>query len=133
MELSEFLAMLQYEVQKSYDFTERIARGDASPTSSILQIALERVEIDLPVSVTEIDKAFNRSAKEMQPLPSFVKRFKLPYSSEKLATIQKGIPKGEVKGKALNIELVGPIEKIDETRKEENITRIKIVLKPVAK
>ena len=134
MELSELLALLQYEVQKSYDFTERLAKGDAGPNTSTLQIALERMEVDIPVSFSKSERTFNRAEKAMQPLPTFAKRFRLPYVPERLAVIKKGrIPKGEVKGRSLNVELISSIEKIDETRKEENIARLKMIFKPVMK
>ena len=134
MELSELLALLHYEIQKSYDFAEHIARGEAGPTTSVLQVALERVELDIPVSIAEGERAFNRSSKQMQKLPTYAKRFLLPYSPEQLAVIKKGgIPKGEVVGRTLDIQLIGPAEKIDETRNAENIGRLRIVLKPVIK
>jgi hypothetical protein len=134
MDLSELLGLLQYEVQKSHDFAAELARAGASPTASVLQVALDRVEIDLPVVVTEGETTFNRAARELQSVPTFAKAFRLPYAPERVSSLPRGkVPKGEVRGKTLVVELVGPREKLDEEVREERIGRLRVVLRPVMK
>jgi hypothetical protein len=134
MDLSELLGLLQYEVQKSYDFAAELAKAGASPTASVLQVALERVEVDLPVLLSQSEVTFNRASRDLQPVPTFAKAFRLPYAPERVSLLARGrVPKGEVKGKTLTVELVGPREKLDEETGEERIARLRVVLRPVMK
>ena len=130
MQLSELLVLLQYEVQKSYDFVHAITRAEVNKDTSVLHISLERVEIDLPVSLEEREASYN--PKQFKSLPEAVKRLNVPYSPESAAR-KIPIPHKEVKGKSIHMNIVGPTEKIDETVTKEKIGRIKVVLKPVIK
>jgi hypothetical protein len=134
MELAELLGLIQFEVQKSYDFAADLARQELSSTSSVLQMAMERVEIDLPVLLSEKKRRFNRSDAEMQPLPSFAKRYVMPFVPGKLSVTGKAnVPKGELEGDVVDVELIGPQENEDDSLKAERIARLKITLKPVMK
>ena len=128
MDFSELLILLHYEVQKSYDFVHAITRADGDKNTSVLHIALERVEIDLPVSLEERDAVFD--PKKFKGLPKAVKMLNVPYSA-KLTAEKIQIPRKEVRGKAISMKIVGPIEKIDESVVKENLGRIKVVLKPI--
>lgn len=130
MDFSELLNLLHYEVQKSYDFVHAITRAEGDKNTSVLHIALERVEIDLPVTLEERDAVFE--PKKLKGLPKAVKKLNVPYS-EKTAADKIHLPRKEVKGKAVSMKIIGPIEKIDERVSKENIGRIKVVLKPIIK
>jgi hypothetical protein len=130
MDLSELLILLHYEVQKSYDFVHAITRSEGDKNTSVLHIALEQVEIELPVSLEERDAVFE--PKKFKGLPIAVKMLNVPYSAK--STSEKiEIPKKELKGKAIAVKIVGPIEKVDKRFVKENLGRIKVVLKPILK
>jgi hypothetical protein len=134
MELAELLGVLQYEVQKSYDFAADLARKDLAESSSVLQVAMERVEIDLPILLREKKRRFNRADREIQPLPNFAKWYKLPYLPEKISVYGRGkVPKGELEGTTVEVELVGPEEGADDKFKAEKLSRLKVIMKPVMK
>lgn len=48
-DLSEFLALLQFEVQKSFDFSEQLMHDLADNGDPMLQLAYESVEMDIPL------------------------------------------------------------------------------------
>ncbi len=48
-ELSEFLALLQFEVQKSFDFSEQLMHDLAESDDPVLQLAYDSVELELPL------------------------------------------------------------------------------------
>lgn len=128
MDFSELLILLHYEVQKCYNFVEAITRVEGNKDISVLHIALERVEIDLPVTLEERESVYD--PKVLKGLPEAVKMLNVPYSA-KLIAERIRIPQEEVKGKAISVKIVGPIEKIDERVVKENIGRIKVILKPI--
>jgi len=130
MELSRLVGLIQYEIQKSYDFIEQIAKGGTGTEASVLHVSLERVELDLPVSLSEEELTFNRLELNM---PLFGKSFLMPYAPDKLAQLPKGIPRKEFIGSILDVELLNLKDKLDEAIPTEQIGRIKIVLKPILK
>lgn len=138
MELAELLGLLQYEVQKSYEFAEHLAKrhlaeGEVGPEGMVLHIALERVELDIPLFVVEGNRRFNRNAREIKGLPIIVKRFRFPYSPEHLSRVRVGVPKGEIEGKTIEVRLFGPKENGESEEGIEWLGRLKVVLVPVLK
>jgi|GEM_PF-7021617 len=130
MDFSEFLILLHYEVQKCYDFVEAITRVEGNKDISVLHIALEKVEIDLPVSLEGRDVAFD--PKKLEGLPESVKMLSVPYTAKSVAEKVR-LHQEPFTGKAISVKIVGPVEKIDERVVKENIGRIKVVLKPIIK
>jgi len=134
MELSELIGLLKYEIQKSYDFSTNLARKDIDDNTSVINIELEKIEFDLPLLLTEKEVEFNRADKKHQGLPKFAKLFRMPFLPERLSNIPAGrVPKGTIKGRIIDVDLIGPTENIDDSITKEIITRMKIVLKPVLK
>jgi hypothetical protein len=128
MDLSELVVLLHYEVQKSYDFVEAVSRTEADGNASVLHLALEQVEIDLPASLEEVDSIFD--PQKVIELPLSTKLLKVPYTPE--SATQKGwLPKKAVIGKAVSVKSVSPIEKPDQRVAAETIGRIRVILKPI--
>jgi hypothetical protein len=127
MNLSELLVLLQYEIQKSYDFVEDITRAEGKDTS-VLHIAIEMVEIELPITVAETQVTFDPKKVEKLPLP--VKKLSIPYKM--LEVVKRGeVPQAKFKGQSVAVGVVGPTEKKDKEITKEQIGRIKVVLRPI--
>ena len=130
MNLSELLVMLQYEIQKSYDFVEEITRAQEDEERSVLHVALEKVEIELPITLKETSTTFD--PRKVERLPISVKRLAVPYKPE-MITKKGAIPENRYTGKTASVKLVEPTEKVDKTVTPEKIGRIKVSLKPILK
>ncbi len=129
MEMREFLAMLQFEVQKSFDFVEE-TKGVKDRDISTIHIALEKVEVDLPVTFSP--KEISYKPKELKGIDPIVKRLRLPFH-ERTVTDKFYIPRNELKGHSIEVNIIGPNEKLDEKYATELVGRIKVVMKPVLK
>jgi len=124
MQVSELIATLHNEVAKSYTFISEI-KGSVNTGTSVLHISIERVEIDLPVMLSQQEVKFN--PKDVKGLPMAFKKLAVPFISSQVKTI----PKKAVTGKTVNAEIVGHVEKIDDSVSPESIGRMKIVFKLV--
>ncbi len=128
MDLSELLVMLQYEIQKSYDFVEEISRAEKDEKTSVLHIVLERVELELPITLGETYTLFEPEKVKELPLPA--QKLALPYKAQTAAKKGK-VPEKKFGGKIISAKLIGATDKIDRRATPERIGRIKIVLKPI--
>jgi hypothetical protein len=128
MDLSELIVLLHYEVQKSYDFVDRVSRTETEPNVSFLHLALEQVELELPVRLEERDAIFD--PKKVIGLPRSAQLLQVPYTPDS-ATKKDWLPNEPTTGKAVGVNIVGPIEKIGQPTITENIGRLKVVLKPI--
>ncbi|MFZ5354053.1 MAG: hypothetical protein ACOZCL_15215 [Bacillota bacterium] len=129
MNMHELILMLQYEVQKSLDFIDSTS-GKKTDDTSILHISLERVEMELPISISEKEVIFDPKA--LKGMPQVYKRLQLPYTSA-AAEGKTYIPKKVVKGRGIETKILGPIDKLDDKLEKEFIGRIKVVMKPIIK
>jgi hypothetical protein len=129
MEIKDFLVMLQYEVQKSFDFVDA-TKGIKDSEASVLHIALEKVEVELPVTFSSKEIVYKPA--ESTHFSPAVKRLKLPYH-EKTVIDKLYLPRKELKGSSINVEIIGPNESIDEKYSSELIGRIKVTMKPILK
>ena len=128
MNLSELLVLLQYEIQKSYNFIEEITRVEEDKKISVLHLALERVEIELPITLRETFTLFE--PEKMNELPSPAKRLNLPFKS-KTAAKRGEMPEKKFVGKIISAKLIGTTDKIDRRATPERIGRIKLVMRPI--
>jgi len=129
MKVHDLLIILQHEVQKSLDFIDE-TKGLKDPSIPAVHISLETVEIELPLTFTEVDAKWD--PKEMKGNPAAVKRLEIPYIPELVA--ERGqIPRRELNGKAIETRIIGPVDKLDERTQKEMVGRIKVVLKPILK
>ena len=125
MQIGELIATLQHEVQKSYSFINE-TRSDVKNDASVLHIALERVEVELPITLAEEDVVFD--PKTVKGVPNVIKKLSVPFSAQSVG--HKGyLPKKQLRGKSISAELVGHVQKLDEKVSKESLGRIKVVFK----
>jgi hypothetical protein len=131
VQISELLLMLQHEVQKTFDFVDE-ARAEFAgrPDASVLHIALERVEIELPITLAGRDGVFD--PKPFRGLPKSIRRLQVPYTPR--AALERGyVPRKPMAGKFVEAEIIGLAEGADDRVDKERIGRIKVVLRPIIK
>jgi hypothetical protein len=128
MDLSELLTLLQHEIQKSYDFVEEITRSEEDEDRAVLHIALEKVEIELPIILKEEYQTFDPEKIRDLPLPA--RRLIVPYKPQ-WTKKRAYVPEEKYRGKIISAKLVNATEKIDREMDKEKIGRIKVVLKPI--
>jgi len=127
MQIGELIATLQHEVQKSYTFINE-TRSDVKTEASVLHIALERVEVELPITLAEEEVVFDPKA--VKGIPNAIKKLGVPFSPQSVG--HKGyLPKKQIKGKSISAEIVGHVQKIDEKVSKETLGRIKVIFKLV--
>lgn len=123
MQISELIATLHHEVAKSYTFITE-TKGSGGAEASVLHINIERLEIDLPVTLTQQEVEFN--PKNVKGYSNPFKKLVIPF------TPQKGnLPKKPIIGNAIMAEIVGPAKKADDRVSPESVGRIKITFKLV--
>ena len=123
MQISELIATLHHEVAKSYTFIAETKGGTGTETS-VLHINIERLEIELPVTLSEQEVEFNPANVKGQPI--VFQKLSVPF------TPRKGdLPSEIVTGKTIMAEIVGDMEKLDDRVSPESVGRIKIVFKLV--
>ncbi len=131
MDMCELLNLLHHEAQKTYDFVHAVTRPEGGKDASTLHIAMESIEIEVPVTMTARDAVFDPTA--VKGLPRTAQALRIPYLASGKTHQGVSIPRKRVEGKSLVLEVVGPIEKLDDRVAKESIGRIKVVLKPVLK
>jgi glycine/D-amino acid oxidase-like deaminating enzyme len=120
MEIHELLLLLQHEVQKSFDFVDE----------AVPHIALERVEVELPVILGGQDVVFD--PKTVRGLPRSIRKLGVPFTP-RTALERDYVPRTRVTGKTVTAEIIGPAEGADDRVVRENIGRIRVVLRPIIK
>lgn len=153
MELSYFLSMMQYEVLKSFDFNSLMQDEMKTSSDSLIQLAIETAEIEIPV-------IFNSSEKEIKidqdldekessvksniefPFSTSIKNLKIEkskkllkndvmnYQTSKKKSVDK---KTTVTGHVIGVNVANPNSKIDDSFDSSLIGKIKLVIKPVLK
>jgi hypothetical protein len=123
MQVSELIATLHHEVAKGYNFIAETKNGDAS-SASVLHINIERVEFDLPVSMSQQEVQFDPAAVEGQP--TAFKRLAVPFTPE-----EDQLPTKSVTGKTIVAEIVGHTEKLADRVVPESVARMRITFKLV--
>jgi hypothetical protein len=128
MDLSAFLAAMQHEVQKSYDYVDEVTHAAAAhgaPTN--LRMALQGIDIELPIAVHTRDLHIN--PKELEGLHDAVKRLRLPFSRE--APVQRfaPLPQHAVRGVAIDVRVVGPDTKADD--RHHPLGTLRLSFKPI--
>jgi hypothetical protein len=126
MDLSKFLLTLRHEVQKSYDLVDSVGES-----ASALYLALEKIEFDLPVTLDVMD--YEYKPEEFKRAPFILKKLNLPFNDTLAIFGKQKIPKKIVKGKVIDVNLLGHVEKLDEKISAERLARIKVVFKPILK
>ena len=142
MDLSELILLMHHEVQKTYDLVDIAAKESGSS----LHISLERIEIELPASLSEEEVSV--AEKDIQHLPISLQQFKKPFTvnafgkflqvKTEVSTKTKSKTKTKaksatIKGKTIGIKVLGPNDKLNEDLSAEFVGRLRIVLKPVIK
>ena len=130
MKFNDLLMLLQYETQKSYDLVDSIAQSGDQKNDLNIRIAMESVEIEIPVIFYEGDAKYDPADNKDQP--DNLKHFSVPYTV-KTTVNRRVLPREPVSGKVLETRIIGPPEKTDDNYSAETIGRIRIVLKPVIK
>lgn len=128
MQVSELIATLQNEVSKCYTFINE-TKSQVKTGDSVLHIALEKVELELPITLAEKEVMFDPKA--VKGTPNALKRLGVPFSSYSVGH-KNNIPQKQIKGKGIDVEIVGPVQNIDEKVSKESLGRIKVVFKLVA-
>lgn len=131
MEIAELILLLQHEVQRSYDLVEDSIRKD---NPNPVYINVERLEIDLPVMVTEGQRT--ERVADLKKAETSMKKFQLPFSAAQkgravpVDELLKSIRAKELKGPTLRVRVVGEDEDLS-GGKENRIGRLRLVLKPL--
>jgi hypothetical protein len=149
--LSELIALIQFEVQKSFEFSEQLMFDLSENQASVLQLAVDVVELDLPVRFSMGAKAvdtFNQptatktnlvlqqlDAPFLGRLTAEALRTAIPVddvnSGAKRARAAKpSIPK---EAKQLLIEVGGETQAAIDAKASHPLGRLRLVLKPVLK
>jgi hypothetical protein len=128
MDLSELLALVHHEVQKAYDFVHETSRPEDGSSESALHIALESVELEMPVMFSEASVLYEPD--KLVEVSDALKRLKVPYQSDQ-ASVSTQVPDRPIKGRAVRVQLIGPKEKLDPKLKRAKIGRVKVVVKPI--
>ena len=134
-QLNELISLIQFETQKSFDFSNLLNKSDISDknTTSKIHIMLREIEIEIPIQISMeenivdiSDKKQNNSNNEQSDLDNIInKPFNLKYFSEKSTNNVK-----ELKSKTLKTKIIGFKETIDSSEILKT-GRIKIKLSPV--
>lgn len=121
MQISELIATLHHEVAKSYTYIAEI-KGGSDAEASVLHINIERMEIELPVTLSQQDIEFN--PQNFKGSPRAFKKLFVPFLPQ-----TNSLPQKLVKGKTIDAEVIGHVEKIDDRVSPDSIGRIKIMFK----
>jgi len=132
MDLSELIVMLHHEVQKSYDFIDAAAKSQ-TPGLPVIYISLEKMEVEVPVAMSERKSTFKY--KDFKGEPLHIQNFKLPYNAEIFRELPIKSPEeiSVIKGKAVSIQILGPEDQKTENLEKEFVGRMRITLKPIIK
>lgn len=123
MQISELIATLHHEVAKSYTFIAE-TKGGAGTETSVLHISIERVEIEVPIMLSQQEVEFKPA--DVKGQPSAFQKLSVPFTPQKNL-----LPKKPVMGKTVIAEIVGHVEKMDDRVSPETVGRMKIVFKTV--
>lgn len=128
MKLTDLINLLHSEVQKSYDFIEEASFSRR--TDSGIHIALEKMEVDIPVTFDEKQELFNQ--RKVKKLPQIAQKLQVPYSAENFVISEKIDKLKNFKGKNLEVNLISNTEKVTSDTLSK-FGRIKITLIPIKK
>jgi len=117
LRLASFIALLQFEVQKAYDHAYELSKEGVNESDSVLHIALESVELDIPLTYKQARVAQDRRETEKEESPQY--RLDRPFV--------EGTGESKAKGEGLSIEVsLAPPAK----RAGKEGGKLKITLKP---
>ena len=123
MQISELIATLHHEVTKSFTYIAETKGGDGAD-ASVLHLTIERVEVELPITLSQQDVEYKPADLKGQPIA--YKKLMVPFTS-----LKGRLPSKAVTGKAIMAEVVGHTEKIDDRVSPESVGRIKVTFKVV--
>jgi hypothetical protein len=131
MEIAELILMLQNEVQRSYDLVEESLRNNSS---NPIYINIEKMEIELPVTMRENEKKVDVSKLKKQAVAE--QKFHLPFDLQTIVQSNKidfikTLKQKELKGKTIQIELLSESDQKGSPISSEKIGRIRLTLKPI--
>jgi|GEM_PF-2650615 len=131
MEIAELILMLQNEVQRSYDLVEESLRNNSS---NPIYINIEKMEIELPVTMRENEKKVDISKLKKQAVAE--QKFHLPFDLQTIVQSNKidfikTLKQKELKGKTIQIELLSESDQKGSPISSEKIGRIRLTLKPI--
>jgi len=131
MEIAELILMLQNEVQRSYDLVEESLRNNSS---NPIYINIEKMEIELPVTMRENEKKVDISKLKKQAVAE--QKFHLPFDLQTIVQSNKidfikTLKQKELKGKTIQIELLTESDQKGSPISSEKIGRIRLTLKPI--
>ncbi len=133
MEIAELILLLRNEVQRSYDLIEDSVADNGNTG---VYINVERMEIEIPIQMTAIEKKVDVVALKKKSFN--IQKFELPFN---LSAIEKkgksafleNLNKPELIGNSIQIEVINQFDKKDPNLTTQNIGRIRLVLQPVVK
>ncbi len=86
MQLIELIATLHHEVVKGYAFIAETT-GGGGKEAAMLHINIERLEIELPVTINQQEVKFN--PRDMIGLPVAFKKLYVPFTLKKAISLKK--------------------------------------------
>ena len=127
-ELSEFISLIQFEIQKSFDLSEVISKIDVEDkkNTSKIHVGLQELEIEIPIKIsmeeitTNTDELISSDNNQINLNGILRKPFNMDYISK-----GKKLPKDKITSKVIKTQVVGFKELIPESEKSQ-IGRIKI-------
>lgn len=143
-DLSELLSMIQFEIQKAFDFSFALSKVAAKdPNSPTLHISFESVELDVPVEISMVEKSVRpteEKGEEKEKKEGEEKSgveidmeylLSRPFNPKILSEHPMKKPQGEVKTKSIRLKVVGLEEAQAHPEGKIAIGRIKIKATPI--
>jgi hypothetical protein len=131
MEIAELILLLQHEVQRSYDLVEESLRNNSS---NPIYVNIEKMEIELPVVMSESEKKVDVS--QLKKQTSAEQKFHMPFDLQTMTRRNKtdfikDVKKKELTGKTIQIQILSENDQKGNPIGAEKIGRIRLTLKPL--
>lgn len=144
-DLSELIAMVQFEVQKAFDFAYVLSQTAASEPGKgpALHISLERVELEVPVEFAAVERQVGgtpapapgrEAAGEGAVTPPKINLEGIlgrPFNLKTLSERPLEMPKEKVRAKVVQVRVVGLEAGLGQPEGKPSIGRIKITVIPI--
>lgn len=142
-DLSEFFSVIQFEIQKAFDFSFALSRaGSPDPSSPALHISLEKVELEVPVEFVFVEKEVQPPSPpekptvevESPPKPLKIDLYgilKRPFNLKTLSESPTEMPKEKARTITFQVRIVGLEDAQGHPEGKPGIGRIKIIATPI--
>lgn len=156
-DLSEFISLIQFEMQKAFDFSFALARSTgADPNNPTLHLSLERMELEVPVEFTLIQRTTNVETKDTaqktqeselktgtnkeaekktheviaKPIVDLRTILNRPFNLKTLSESPLTMPTKDVKSNVIQIRVIGLDDAHGKPDAQPGIGRLKITITP---